>query len=235
MSFPWNRVNLAVPIPTEHVIKVTDDASFKEQFRWIPPPLVEEVHNHLWEMLDPVAITPSQSAWCNMVVLVQKKDGGLCFCIDLCHLNACMRKDSYPLLRIQEVLESLVGAGQFSCLDFKLGFWQIKMKEALKQYTAFTVGNLGFYECDCMPFGLCSVPATYQRLMQNCLGELNLIYCLIYLDDIVVFLQMAKEHLLWLHVNFDWFREYNLKLKPSNCSFFKGTSTTWHTEFQGKV
>ena len=68
------------------------------------------------------------------------------------------------------------------------------MEEASKQYTAFTVGNLGFFECDHMPFGLCNVPATFHRLMQNCLGKLNLIYCLIYLDDIVVFLHMAEEY-----------------------------------------
>ena len=52
-------------------------------------------------------------------------------------------------------------------------------------------------------------------------GELNLIYCLIYLDDLIVFLQMAEEHLHQLHVIFDWLREYNLKLKPSKCSLFK--------------
>ena len=101
-------------------------------------------------------------------------------------LNAHMKKDSYPLPRIQEVLESLVGAGHFSCLDLKLGFWQIKMEEASKQYTAFTVGNLGFFKCDHMPFGLCNALAMFQRLMQNCLGELNLIYCLIYLDDLII-------------------------------------------------
>ena len=79
------------------------------------------------------------------MVLVQKKDGDLHFCINFCHLNTHMKKDSYPLPRIQEALESLVGAGHFSCLDLKSGFWQIKMEEALKQYTAFTVGNLGFF------------------------------------------------------------------------------------------
>ena len=123
--------------------------------------------------------------------------------------------------RIQEALESLVGAGHFSCLDLKLGFWQIKMEEASKQYTAFTVGNLGFFECDHMPFGLCNAPATLQWLMQNCLGELNLIYCLIYLDDLILFLQTTEEHLHQLHVVFDCLREYNLKLKPSKCSLFK--------------
>ena len=147
---------------------------------------------HLWEMLDSGMICPNQSAWCNAVLLVQKTDGGLCFCINFCCLNTCTKKDSYSLPRIQEVLESLVGAGHFPCLDLKSGFWQIKMDELSKQYTAFTVGNLGFFECDCMPFGLCNVPAKFQQLMQNCLGELNLIYWLICLDDIVVFLHTAE-------------------------------------------
>ena len=111
---------------------------------------MEEVCTYLWEMLDSGAICPSQSARCNAVVLVQK-DGGLHFCIDLCHLNVHMKKDSYPLLRIQEVLESLVSAGHFSCLDLKSGYWQIEMDELSKQYTTFTVGNLGFFECNCMP------------------------------------------------------------------------------------
>ena len=138
-------------------------------------------------MLESGTITPSQSAWCNAMVLVWKKDGGLHFCINFCHLNACTKKDSYPLPRIQEALESLVGAGHFSCLDLKSGFWHIKMDEALRQYTAFTVGYLGFFECDRMLFGLCNTPATFQWFMQNCMGELNLIYCLIYLDNLIVF------------------------------------------------
>ena len=130
-------------------------------------------------------------------------------------LTLTQKKDSYPLPRIQEALESLVGAGLFSYLDLKLGFWQIKMEEALKQYTAFTIGNLGFFKHNHMPFGLCNTQAMFQRLMQNCLGKLNLIYCLIYLDDLIMFLQTAEEHLHRLHVVFDQPREYNLKLKLS--------------------
>ena len=99
------------------------------------------------------------------MVLVRKKDGGLQFCIDFCHLNTCTKKDSYPLPRIQEALESLVGAGYFSCLDLKSGFWQIKMEEVSKQYTTFTVGNLGFFKCDHMPFGLCNVLMNFQQFM----------------------------------------------------------------------
>ena len=112
----------------------------------------EEVRNHLEKCWSQVLSGPAKSAWCNAVVLVRKKDSGLCFCIDFQHLNAHTKTDSYPLPRIQKALESLVDVGHFSCLDLKSRFWQIKMDEALKQYTAFTVGNLGFFECNRMPF-----------------------------------------------------------------------------------
>ena len=161
------------------------------------------MRNYLKEMLESGAIRPSQCAWCNVFVLVRKKDGSLHFCIDFRCLNTCTKKDSYLLPQIQEVLESLVGASHFSCLDLKSGFWQIRMDEASRQYTAFTVGNLGFFKCNRMPFGLCNALATFQWLMQNCMGELNFIYCLIYLDDLIVFSQTAEEHIHHLHVVFD--------------------------------
>ena len=135
--------------------------------------MVDEVHAHVKEMLEIDTIHPRQSPWCNGVVLACKKDGRLHFCIDFHNLYARTKKDSYPLSQIQEAIESLVGAGCFSCLDLKAGFWQITMDEVSKQYTAFTVGNLGFFECEHMPFGLCNAPATFERLIQNCLGELN--------------------------------------------------------------
>ena len=160
--FSLDLAELGCTHSTEHIIKVTDDTPFKERFRRIPLPMVEEVRNHLKKMLESGTIRPNQSAWCNAVVLVWKKDGSLCFCIDFHCLNSCTKKDSYPLPRIQEALESLVGTGHFSCLDLKSGFWQIKMEERSKQYTTFTVGNLGFLECDWMPFGLCNTPATFQ-------------------------------------------------------------------------
>ena len=172
-------------------------------------------------MLESGTIRPSQSAWCNAMVLEWKKDSGLHFCIDFHCLNAHTKKDSYPLPRIQEALESLVGTSHFSCLELKSGFWQIRMDEASKQYTAFTIGNFGFFKCNQMPFGLCNAPATFQQLMQNCMGKLNLIYCLIYLDDLIVFPWTADEHLHQLCVMFDWLREYNLKLKLSKCNLFK--------------
>ena len=70
--------------------------------------MVDEVHAHVKEMLEVGAIHPSQSPWHNAVVLVCKKDGGLCSCIDFCKLNARTKKDSYPLPQIKEAMESLL-------------------------------------------------------------------------------------------------------------------------------
>ena len=205
---------------TEHDIELLDHEPFKEIFCRIAPPLMEEVRQHIQEMLDGGAIRPSLSPWCNAVVLVRKKDGSICFYIDFRCLNAKMKKDSYPLPQMQETMESMVGARYFSCMDLKNGFWQVKMSEKACQYTAFTVGSMGVYEFLRMPYGLCNAPATFQRLMQNCLGELNLTYTLIYLDDVIVYSCTEEEHLTRLRAVFERFRESGLKLKPPKCNFF---------------
>ena len=95
------------------------------------------------------------------------------------------------------------------------------MDEESKQYTAFTLGSMGLYECESMPFGVCNASPTFQRLMLNCLGELNLMYCLIYLDDVIVFSRTEEQHLERMRVVFDRLREHGLKLKPSKCDMLK--------------
>ena len=208
---------------TKHkiVLKDPDTPPFKEHFRRIPPPQLDEVREHLKLMLDAGVIWPSNSPWCNAVVLVRKKDGSLRFCIDFRKLNSLTVKDSHLLPRICETLESLTGAAHYLTFDMNSGFWQVPMDEESKQYTAFTLGSMGLYECESMPFGLCNALPTFQRLMQNCLGELNLTYCLIYLDDVIGFSEMPEEHLRRMRVVFDHLREHGLKLKPSKCGVFK--------------
>ena len=208
---------------TKHkiVLKDPDTTPFKERFCRISPPQLDEVHAHLKMMLDAGVIRPSNSPWCNAVLLVRKKDGSLRFCINFRRLNALTVKDSHPLPRICKTLESLAGTAHYSTIDMNSGFWQVPMDEESKQYTAFTLGSMGLYECESMPFGLCNAPPTFQRLMLNCLGELNLTYCLIYLDDVIIFSRTEEEHLEWMHVVFDRFREHGLKLKPSKCEVFK--------------
>ena len=131
------------------------------------------------------------------------------------------KKDSHPLPRICETLDSLVGAAYFSTFDLTSGFWQVPMVEESKQFTAFTLGSMGLFECDRMPFSLCNAPTTFQRLMQNCLGELNLTYCLIYLDDVIVYFKTPEEYLQRMCIVFDRLCEHGLKLKPMKCNLFR--------------
>ena len=93
----------------EHEIRINNSEPFKEWFRCILPPLLEEVRSLLQDMLDAGVIHLSQSPWCNTVVLVRKKDGTLHFCVDFRCLNAWTKKDLYPLPHIQEALESMGG------------------------------------------------------------------------------------------------------------------------------
>ena len=130
------------------------------------------------------------------------------------------------------------GGEWFSSLDLKSGSWQVEMEEDSKALTAFTVGPLGFYECEQMPFRLTNTPAIFQWLMQSCLGHLHLQYCIIYLDDIIVFSKTLEEHLTRLRAVFEKLKRAELKLKPSKCEFFKQeltylgnvVSKKWYTD-----
>ena len=87
--------------------------------------------------------------------------------------------------------------------------------------TTFALSALDFYECEKMPFGASNVPATFQRLVENCLGDLNLRWCVVYLDDIIVYGKSPEEILERLGAVFEKLRKAGLKLKPSKCEFFK--------------
>ena len=205
----------------KHNIKLHDDTPFKERHRRIPPAMYEEVRNHLREMLDLGAIRESNSPFASPVVLVRKKDGALRFCVDFRRLNSKTQKDAYSLPRIEETLDVLQGAKWFSSLDLKSSYWQVEISEEDKHKTAFTVGPLGFYECNSMAFGLTNAPATFQRLMEAVMGDLHLMWCLIYLDDIIVFSKTFDEHLERLEAIFLRLEEAGLKLKPSKCQLLK--------------
>ena len=180
-------------------------------------------------MVEVGAIRRSFSPWASAVVLVRKKDGGLRLCIDLRKLNNKTVKDGYALPKIDDTLDCLHGAKWFSTLDLKSGYWQVELEEEAKPLTAFTMGPLGFWECQRMPFGLTNAPATFQRLLESCLGELHLSWCIIYLDDIIVFSQTPEKHLVRLQTVFDKLKASRLTLKPSKCELFKKQiNYLWH-------
>ena len=136
-------------------------------------------------------------------------------------LNNRTIKDAQSLPRIEDSLDCLDGATIFTSLDLQSGYWQVELTEASRPLTAFNVGPLGFYECVQMPFGLTNMPATIQHLMELCLREMHLKWCIINLEDIIVFSKMLEEHIERLRGVFEKLFAAGLRLSPSKCEFFK--------------
>lgn len=103
-------------------------------------------------------------------------------------------------------------------MDLKSGYWQIEVDERDREKTAFITPD-GLYEFKVLPFGLCSAPATFQRMMDTVLSDLKWQTCLVYLDDVIVFAPTFEEHLRRLSSVLHAIRSAGLTLKAEKCHF----------------
>ena len=140
------------------------------------------------------------------------------------HLNAITKADTYPLPRIDDLLDQLGCCKFFSTLDLASGYWQIRVDPESQEKTAFVTPQ-GWYEFKVMPFGLTNAPAVFQRLMQRLLTGLNPPsgpdFVAVYIDDLLVFSPTLEEHLEHLKAVIQRVSEAQLKFKPSKCSFVR--------------
>ena len=143
-----------------------------------------------------------------------KKDGSTRFCVDYRCLNANTKKDAFPLPRIDDSLNSLIGQAWFSTLDLASGYWQVRLSENAKPKTAFATHS-GLFQFAVMPFGLCNAPATFERLMSQVMCGLHWKRCLVYIDDILVFGNDFESALHNLELVLDRVAEYGLQLKSN--------------------
>ena len=204
----------------QHEIHVETEIPIKQAVRRPPIHLREAAEKEVEKMLKDDIIEPSSSPWASPVVLVRKKDGSLRYCIDYRKLNAVTVKDSYPLPRIDDSLDTLRQAKYFSTLDLASGYWQIELSEDAKAKSAFCTTS-GLFQFRVMPFGLTNAPATFQRLMERVLAGLQWKICLVYIDDIIIFSSSIESHLQQLEEVFTRLRSAGLKLKPKKCHLFK--------------
>lgn len=204
----------------KHAIDTGEAKPIRQNPRRLPLAKREEARKIIKEMEDDGIIEPSNSPWVSPVVLVKKKDDTLRFCVDYRMLNNVTKKDSYPLPRIDDTLDSLEGCKLFSTLDLKSGYWQVGLEPKDKEKTAFSIGE-GLWQFTVMPFGLCNAPATFERLMENVLRGLSWETCLVYLDDIIVLGKSFEHHLENLEQVFRRLRQANLKLNPKKCNLFR--------------
>ena len=217
--FSTGRHDLGRTNQVYHKINTGDAPPIKLTPRRLPFHQRHEVKKLVDEMEKQGVIQPSQSPWAAPIVLVRKRDGSIRFCVDYRKLNTVTKKDSYPLPRVDDLLDALADAKWFSTLDLASGYWQVEMDPTDQEKTAFTTSD-GLYEFRVMPFGLCNAPSTFQRLMELVLAGLRWEICLAYLDDVVVFGRTFEEHLQRLRVVLSRLEDSNLKLNPKKCQFF---------------
>ena len=199
-----------------HEIDTGGTKPIRQGLRLQPLAMIPAIDEHLENMLKQRLIEPSRSEWASNVVMVNKKDGTLRFCVDYRKLNSATIKYVYPLPRIDACLDTLAGSQWFSTFDLRAGYHQVRLHPRDAHKTTF-VTRRGSFQFRVSPFGHCNAPATFERLMDLVLSGLNYEVLLVYLDDIIVFLSDLEEHLKRLEMLFQRLAVAGLKLKPSKC------------------
>lgn len=141
-------------------------------------------------------------------------------CIDYRGLNRILVTDTYPLPRIDEILDNLGKAKYFSSLDLFSSFNQVPIKPEDRHITAFST-DTGSYQWKVLPFGLNIAPNSFSRMMNIAFSGLPLSTAFIYIDDIIIIGRSEKEHLNNIITVFDTCRKFNLKINPEKCHFFR--------------
>ena len=203
----------------QHTIELLENKTpFKHPYRLSPLELAE-AKKQIAELLAKGFIQPSQSPFGAPILFVQKKDGSLRMCIDYRALNALTVRNRYPLPNIADLLDKFSGAQVFSSLDLASGYHQIRISGEDVPKTAFTT-PFGHYEFKVLSFGLTNAPATFQAVMNRMFGHLHE-FCVVYLDDILIFSKTPEEHEKHLETVLQILEREGLYAKLKKCDFNK--------------
>ena len=154
---------------------------------------LQEIRTWIEDNLSKGFIRASSSSCASPILFVKKKDGSLRLCVDYRALNDITTKDRYPLPRIEETLNQIRGARYFTRLDLRSAYNLIRIKEGDEWKTAFRT-RYGLYEFLVMPFGLTNAPATCQWFVNDTLREFLDVFCVCYLDDILIYSENLEDH-----------------------------------------
>jgi hypothetical protein len=154
------------------------------------------------------------------ILFTPKKDGGLRLCVDYRGLNAMTIKNRYPLPLVTEIMDRVTGANYFSKIDLKDAYYRLRIKVGDEWKTAFRT-RYGHYEFLVVPMGLTNSPATFQAYINKALRGLVDDFCIVYLDDILVFSKTEEEHDQHLQRVCERLRDAELYAKPSKCQFYQ--------------
>ena len=189
-------------------------------FRYSPLE-VAEIERQVQLMIEQGLIEPSTSPYGAPILLVKKKDGSWRVCIDYRALNKITIKNSYPIPRIDDLLDKLSGARYFSTLDLMMVYHQLPLRESDIPKTAFKT-PVGLFQYKVLSLGLTNAPSAFQMVMNNIFREAGLNrHVLVYLDDIRIFSRTEKNHLKHIRQVLEVFKKYKLAAKKPKCHFFK--------------
>ncbi|KAK8939537.1 hypothetical protein KSP40_PGU020868 [Platanthera guangdongensis] len=186
-------------------------------FRMTPKELAE-LKVQLQELLEQGYIRPSSSPWCAPVLFVKKKDGSMRLCIDYRELNKLTVKNKYPIPRIDDLFDQLVGSVVYSKLDLKSGYYQLRIRDEDIPKIAFGT-RYGHFEFSVMPFGLTNTPSVFMDLMNRVFQEYLDSFVVVFIDDILVYSKSEVEHETHLRVVLQVLRENQFYAKFSKCEF----------------
>ncbi len=153
---------------------------------------------------------------CQAGLVIKKKDGGWRPCGDYRRLNTATVPDRYPLPNIADFSSRVSGSTVFSKLDLQKGYYQVPVEDVDIQKTAI-ITPFGMFEFLRMPFGLRNAGNTFQRLMDQILGDLP--FCFVYVDDILVFSKDLSSHVQHLRDVLLLCREHGLTIGLPKCQF----------------
>jgi hypothetical protein len=173
--------------------------------------LSKEIDN----MLAMGVIEPSSSPYASPVVMVRKADNSIRVCCDYRKLNKVSVFDAEPMPTAEDIFAQLTGCCYFSKFDLSKGYWQVKMKDCDKMYTAFTT-HRGLFQFNVMPFGLVTAPAVFTKIMRKLLGGAECVHN--FLDDVLAHTPTWQQHLSVLRDLFVRIRAANLTLRPTKCA-----------------
>ena len=192
------------------------------------PTELEELKKQLAQLTEQGLIRPSTSPYGSPIIFVKKKNGELRLCVDYRALNNVTVKNKYPLPRIDDLLDRLHGAKVFSKIDLAAGYHQVRLKEEDIPKSAFRT-RYGHFEYTVLAFGLCNAPATFMRMMNEILMEGLDDYCIVYLDDILIYSKSEEEHLLHVEKVLQKLTEHQLYVKKAKCEWgVKSTAFLGH-------